>query len=925
MCQRFIFGIALFLCLITGFQLVYAQSSSNEGTEFYAVFPSHVNAPDVDRMTGRITRNNFAEYSIFITGKQPSSGTVTVNGTTLPFNLLQGNSVVEVKVPRAAAYIDHNEQRTVLTNRAIRVLVDPGKPKVVVYGHIFAGRRSAASLILPKEALGQEYFSMNYQIGPAAGGAQNQNHIVVAAVDPNTRIFFQDRNGNNLVPGGVLLPNPGDVYELLSPNDLTGTKVFVDPQTSACNKFALFSGTTNSSVTLPTPCVDPQNGFASSDPLYQQNYPVESWGKSYGFIPFSSVSATGSAVRTNGSYVRIVAKENNTKVQYNGAEIATLNAGQIYTTPGPVTAPAYITADKPIAAAQYALSVTCAGGSSENSDADMVILNPIEYNIKNITLYSSPKEAISEQYINVLIKTTAAASFKVNGVTPAQKFTPLTSAPDYSYLQLNLNSYRTNSFNLSADDGFNAIAYGFGYAESYAYSAGTNLASSQFAVAENPNKEVIENACSREAFNVKVTLTSPVIKLTWQFEQNGVPQEQVIPAGSSVPVVRNGTTFYDYYYPGTVTYSTAGTKTIKVMATYPSVGGCAMGQQEIDLIFDVFDPPVAKFSSSPLLCAGSEVKFTDESDDKGNKITSWLWDFGDGTTSALQNPSHIFSSPGSYTVTLQVRNNTSCTALTYQQTVTIQSAPVADYDITGPSCTDATVYFTDRSTNMSGAIVKWVWNFGDGTPAVENTTGQPVSHLYTAAGSYTTSLTVSIANGCSTTLTRVVNVNIPFLELGPDITVLRNGNYTFNIRATGTNLRYNWSPAVGISQTDVKNPVINPSVDTEYTLTITSEEGCVLTDRIMVKVVDAPVIRNTFTPNGDGVNDEWIIDYLDSYPEVRVNIYSRYGVRVFTSVGYTKPWNGMQNGVELPVGTYYYVIDAKMGLPVYTGWVTIIR
>ncbi|MHB1179321.1 MAG: hypothetical protein ACYCZO_13430, partial [Daejeonella sp.] len=211
MCKKIIFGLSLFLCLGLLFSSVKAQSVSNEGTEFWAVFPSHVPAT---------LQNNFrplANYSIFITGKQASSGVVTVGTFSQRFNLAQGNTVITVQVPRSAAYIDESESNRVLSNKAIKVQVDPGKPKVVVYGHIFAGARSAASLILPKEALGQQYFSMNYTSGNTRDGGAN--HIVLVATEPDTRIFLK-RNGVDLVGGGVLLSQTGDVYEYLSDLDL---------------------------------------------------------------------------------------------------------------------------------------------------------------------------------------------------------------------------------------------------------------------------------------------------------------------------------------------------------------------------------------------------------------------------------------------------------------------------------------------------------------------------------------------------------------------------------------------------------------------------------------------------------------------------------------------------------------------------------
>lgn len=915
MCNRIIFGLSVTFALLFSLSVAKGQNTSNEGTEFYAVFPTHVNAPDRNPF-----RENLAEYSIFITGKQPSSGTVSVNGISIPFNLAQGNTVVEVKVPRAAAYINQSEERQVLTDRAIKITVNPGQPKVVVYGHIFAGRRSAASLILPVEALGQQYLTMNKEVGVTGDGGLN--HIVVAAADPDTRIFIQ-KNGLDLIPGGILLKNQGDVYQYLSPNDLTGTRVFVDPITSSCKKFALFSGTTNSSITPPgVSCLSPNSIAPSSDPLYQQNYPVESWGKTYGFVPFSTVSATGLSTRTNGNFVRVLAKENNTVVTYNGLVVATLSAGAFYQTPAPTALSSYITADKPIAVAQYSLSQACAGGNGV-SDADMVILNPIEFNIKNITIYSSPKENIQEQYINILIKTSAASTFKINGVTPVQRFTPLPSAPLYSYLTLNLNPYKTNSFSLSAADGFNAIAYGFGDFESYAYSAGTNLASTQSATAETPDtKEVIEDACSKQPFNIKVTLTSPVSSLSWQFETGGTIEEQTIT--TSVPVVRNGTTYYDYYFPRTIAYQTPGEKNIKVLAKYPSIGGCALSEQQIDLTFDVYDPPTSKFKTSTNLCAASEIQFTDESQGNGNPITAWLWDFGDGKTSTEQNPLHSYASAGTYTAKLLVKNSTSCATIQYSQTISISSVPVAGFSLSKPGCNITNITLTDNSTTATGTIVKWRWDLGDGTK-LERTNNLPFDHNYAKGGNYQVILTVSSNTGCESTLTQTANVSTPFLEAGQDLIMIRGGAVTFNINATGTNLQYKWSPAIGLDRDDVKNPVASPPEDTRYTVTITSEEGCVVSDDIFVKIVDKPIIPNTFTPNGDGVNDVWVIEYLDSYPEVRVDIFNRFGVRVYASIGYTKPWNGTLNGSDLPVGTYYYVIDPKLGIPAYAGWVTILK
>ena len=913
MYTKIINGFFLFVFFaIFSLQSLMAQGTSNEGTEFWAVFPTHVAAT---------LKNGFrplANYSIFITGKRASSGVVTVGNFSQKFDLLQANTVIEIPVPRTDAYINDFEFKRVLLNRAIKVKVDAGKPKVVVYGHIFAGARSAASLILPKEALGQQYYSINFPTGnPRDGG---QNHIVLIASEPNTKIFLQS-NGSDLVQGGVLLNNVGDVYEYLSDADLTGTNVFVDPQTSGCKQFAMFSGTTNSSITVPGGCVGDIRDI-SSDPLYQQNYPVESWGKTYGFVPFSSKSPSGNLVRTRGNYVRILAKDDNTQVQYNGNFLLTLNAGQFYQTPTPTNEPAYITSNQAIAVAQYSLTQSCSGGGV--GDPDMVILNPVEYNIRDITVYSSKMEDISEQYVNVLIKTAAAPTFKVNGLAPKGVFTLMKSAPSYSYLQLNLNQYSTRNFNLAAAVGFNAIAYGFGDVESYSYSAGTNLASSQFAAAiSTATQEEISNACTNEDFNVKLTLTSPALSLSWQLDANSPSEDQT--DLTAVPVTRNGVTVYEYYFPRTISYQTPGQKVIKIIAEYSSLAGCTLDKQQIDLIFDVYDPPEAKFISSANFCTNNDVSFTDQSVDMGSPIIAWHWNFGDEQTSDEQNPKHKYQRPGLYKVKLNVENKTSCEPIEYSLDIEIKAVPVADFSLSKPECNNPDIGFTDLSAPVQGRIVKWSWDFGDGIKD-EKTDSSPFTHSYKAGGTYQVTLMVTSETGCeSTASSRELVISTPFLNAGRDTVILAGGALQFNIVATGTNLKYKWSPSTGLDHDDIKNPLASPLEDTQYTVTITSEEGCTLMNYVLVKVVEKPVIPNTFTPNGDGANDLWQIKYLDSYPNVKVNIFNRFGVRVYGSVGYLQAWNGIFNGQELPVGTYYYVIDPKIGIPVFTGWVTILR
>jgi len=85
------------------------------------------------------------------------------------------------------------------------------------------------------------------------------------------------------------------------------------------------------------------------------------------------------------------------------------------------------------------------------------------------------------------------------------------------------------------------------------------------------------------------------------------------------------------------------------------------------------------------------------------------------------------------------------------------------------------------------------------------------------------------------------------------------------------------------------------------------------------------VIPNTFTPNGDGINDTWDIRYINAYSNCTVSVFTRYGQKVYSSLGYAVPWDGTYNGKLLPTGTYYYIIDLKNNLPLLSGWITLIR
>src|SRR5207253_370207 len=116
-----------------------------------------------------------------------------------------------------------------------------------------------------------------------------------------------------------------------------------------------------------------------------------------------------------------------------------------------------------------------------------------------------------------------------------------------------------------------------------------------------------------------------------------------------------------------------------------------------------------------------------------------------------------------------------------------------------------------------------------------------------------------------------------------------------------------------------------PTDSITYKLTATSTGGCEGSGQVTILILKTLGIPNAFSPNGDGINDTWNIASLASYPNCTVEIFNRYGTKVYNSIGYSKPWDGTFNGSSLPVGVYYYIINPKNGRRPYTGNVTILK
>ena len=198
-----------------------------------------------------------------------------------------------------------------------------------------------------------------------------------------------------------------------------------------------------------------------------------------------------------------------------------------------------------------------------------------------------------------------------------------------------------------------------------------------------------------------------------------------------------------------------------------------------------------------------------------------------------------------------------------------------------------------------------------------------------ATPTQTTTYSVKVSNdGCfDDTKSVIITVNSnPTADAGKDKVIFKGQSVKLNGAETGDDITSTyWSPATGLDNPFLLTPTASPTADITYTLHVTSQNCGTVTSSVNVKVYTQITVPNTFSPNGDGVNDYWDIGGLITFPQSLTTVYTRDGQQVFKSTGYAKPWDGTYNSTQVPAGTYYYIIDLKNGQPPLAGWVLVVR
>ncbi len=346
----------------------------------------------------------------------------------------------------------------------------------------------------------------------------------------------------------------------------------------------------------------------------------------------------------------------------------------------------------------------------------------------------------------------------------------------------------------------------------------------------------------------------------------------------------------------------------------------------------VYDQPAAAFTSN-VVCWRDSTSFVNTSATSGGTISAVWWDFGDGTNSTSYNPEHCLSTQNdTFSVTLAISTSFGCVDTVTQLVFThpLNAVYFAPEQTSG--CNEFTTTFNDSSTVPGGTIVNWMWNFGDGN----QTYIQTPTHTYDSPGNYYASVTVTSSYGCKMSDT----LNYPVIVYPTPMAGFTPSPYHSNILEPEIQFTDNsfgagfWDYDFGDNETSISQNPIHIFPDTGsfiVTQIAVNQFGCKDTMQRVIRIdpITTAYIPNTFTPNGNDINDVFN-PKLFGVEEFSMLIYDRWGTEIFKTNDINQGWNGRIKGVGEVVlmDVYVYKIVTKdifKNNHSYSGTITVMR
>ena len=299
-------------------------------------------------------------------------------------------------------------------------------------------------------------------------------------------------------------------------------------------------------------------------------------------------------------------------------------------------------------------------------------------------------------------------------------------------------------------------------------------------------------------------------------------------------------------------------------------------------------------------------------------IDSETYVFSDGSPSQLQTPgtgafnvSNYFNKVGTWIVALKTVTDHECKE-TYTDTVRVYQTPHPLITVVSPLC-NGLIQFQGSLDAPQVDTIGWTWNLGNGqTSDLQNPAGN------FKPGNYTVTLRADVSFGCADTTSTNITVFSPPVIKGPkEITTPLGIPVTIPFTYSSNVVSYNWTPATNLDCATCANPVATLLLATQYAVTVVDTNKCTATDSILIKTICNDqnfFLPNTFSPNGDGVNDYFYPRGTNLYNVQSLTIFNRWGQQVFQRRDFpanaqNMGWDGTFNGHPAPADAYVFIVE----------------
>jgi len=759
--------MAVLLIFLLSDVTIGQKTNTNQGKDFWFGYLNTVDGNSVSEVVN-------------ITSTVNTSGTISIPGSayTHPFTVTAG---LLTRVVLPSTDVVQTSGFGVPVNKAVNVTANDN---ISVHASIETDARSENTCILPVPLLGNHYYVMDYDLANGAYTATSEFMVVAQSCKDSVEIIPSQglSSGQSAGTPFTIVLQPGEIFQVQSGGDLTGSEIISLNHAET----AVFSGETYTTVQGIGGCTG-----SSGNPLYEQMFPINTWGENYVFV------ATPNAV----DQCRVLAETNNTTVTfYTGSYTSTqsLSAGQYFDTAIVSSLPVFISATNPISVGRVLVTQLCNQTSPSLGDPSFTMVDANEQMLLNsITFYTSTAPDIDTNYLQVITLTANTGTIFFDGQNIGSLFTPVGVGPTpYSYAALGLT---TGSHQLTGNS-FLAYATGFGSdVDATACDAGVYLKEINLATSTTAPTTCSSNNGTATAIASGI----PGFSYLWSNGQttstatglSGGVYTVIVKDSDCVPHVDSATVFIpgngakvtisatsDSICPGNFTTlsiiggtsylwnnsSSSTTSSITVSpastATYSAVvgnGACP----SIDASFIVTvnssgTAPVASFTTTGT-CGGGAVQFNNTSNPLNGKGVLFYWDFyGNGhyEDSTITNPSWLYKDTGTYHVRLHEVNNGDCGGSSdYTLAVVISNSSTVIKYSDFPGCAGQPSSFFNNTSDTGS--VKYLWTFGDPASGTADTsTIAHTTHIYQDTGMYTITLWPLHPTPCHDSVTTTVHI-----------------------------------------------------------------------------------------------------------------------------------------------------------------------